>query len=73
MQQHEIDDEVARQTGESLRRIRHHGFSLVEVPPSPRLVRCRRPKTVAWDRLNREQGVALFGESTRAGRSSSHS
>jgi hypothetical protein len=42
MTQAELENELARSTGDSLSTIRRHGFSLVEVPD-------REPLSIDWD------------------------
>jgi hypothetical protein len=61
MTQTQIDREVSMATGESLREIRHRGFSAadqldVDFDPEP----CRRrPQVVDWDQLDARR-LSLF-------------
>ena len=55
MTQHDLDRILARVTGESARRIRHMGFSLVIIPTLPRKSSAKkgRPASVMTTRSNR--------------------
>ncbi len=57
MTQQQIDELVAKVTGEEIRNIRRHGFSIVEpelicFDPEPDL---RPPQFIDWDQLDRER------------------
>ena len=72
MSQDEVDQEVARLTGESIRTVRKYGFSILHVGPvEGPIIKCGPPKTISWDRIERQRNTALFGATTRAGRCSS--
>ncbi len=72
MSSQDLENEVARLTGESIRTVRKYGFSILHAGPvEGPFVKCRRPKTVAWDHIQSQRNTALYGSTTRAGRSAS--
>jgi hypothetical protein len=62
MNQLDLNRQVAKRTGESLRTIARSGFSLVRSKSRHGKVRCRKPRIVAWDRADSERAVALFAQ-----------
>ena len=66
MTQAEIDRNVSAVTGESMREVRHRGFSLADpltanFDPEPLML---RPNVVDWDELQSAQ-IALFQRRSR--------
>lgn len=64
MTQQEIDDAVAKVTGEDLPQIRQRGFVLadpmnVQFDPEPCVL---PPQVLDWDQVQLERNVALFSQ-----------